>query len=95
MTNAEIIASECAKREIEQEVHTFAKWKSKGFKVKKGEKALFDTMLWKFSEKGKPQQEESSEVKEDKAFRSMYMTKSYLFGESQVERIEDSNGGKD
>lgn len=81
MTNAEIIASECVLRGITEEVHTFAKWKQLGYKVKSGEHALFSTMLWKMSNKRKKVESEEEEVT-----GHMYMCKSFLFGESQVEK---------
>ena len=82
MTNVEILAAECATRGIDEEVHTFAKWKSLGYKVKHGEKALFNTMLWKQSTKIIKNDEDEEEKK-----TSMYMTKSFLFGRHQVEKI--------
>ena len=59
-TNREIIMMEMALRDIQEEVHTFSKWKSLGYQVKKGEKALFQTRLWK-TRKGKNVQQEDSE----------------------------------
>lgn len=88
MTNAEIIASECGKRGITEEVHTFARWKQLGYKVKSGEHALFSTQLWKQCSRKKRQTvdedaDESSNV-------GCYLCKSYLFGQSQVEKMEDA-----
>ena len=84
MTNVMIIRQECALRGITEEVHTFAKWKALGYKVKKGEHALFETRLWKHSSRTK----HNDETNEDEEKESMYMTKAFLFGESQVEKIE-------
>jgi hypothetical protein len=71
---------ECALRGITEEVHTFARWKQLGYKVKSGEHALFSTMLWKTTTK-----RVKVENTEDIDGR-MYMCKSFLFGESQVEK---------
>ena len=89
ITNKEIISLEIATRGIEEEVHTFAMWKSLGYQVKKGEKALFQTMLWKMK-KGKKQDnnnEEQQDDKEVKKYNNFFMAKSSLFGRSQVELI--------
>lgn len=89
ITNKEIISLEMATRGIEEEVHTFAMWKSLGYQVKRGEKALFQTMLWKMK-KGKKQDdnnEEQQDDKEVKKYNNFFMAKSSLFGKSQVELI--------
>lgn len=92
ITNKEIISLEMATRGIEEEVHTFAMWKSLGYQVKKGEKALFQTMLWKMK-KGKKQdnnneeQQDNNKEKEVKNYNNFFMAKSSLFGRSQVELI--------
>lgn len=83
MTNVQILEAECATRGIVEEVHTFAAWKSRGYKVKHGEKALFTTMLWKHSTKIVKNDKDEEEKK-----TSMYMTKSALFGRHQVEKIK-------
>lgn len=84
MTNVMIIGQECALRGITEEVHTFARWKALGYRVKQGEHALFETRLWKHSSRTK----HNDETNEDEEKESMYMTKAFLFGESQVEKIE-------
>ena len=89
ITNKEIISLEMATRGIEEDVHTFAMWKSLGYQVKRGEKALFQTMLWKMK-KGKKQDnnnEEQQDDKEVKKYNNFFMAKSSLFGRSQVELI--------
>ena len=95
ITNKEIISLEMATRGIEEEVHTFAMWKSLGYQVKKGEKALFQTMLWK-KKKDKKQatnknetdeQQGDNKEKEVKNYNNFFMAKSSMFGRSQVELI--------
>ena len=86
MTNADILKVECAKHGVAEEVHTYARWKQLGYKVKSGEKALFSTRLWKFVNKSTSIQ---AEVDEDTVVvHNMYMCKAYLFGKSQVEKVE-------
>lgn len=88
MTNAEILLMECATRGITEEVHTFARWKQLGFKVKQGEHALFSTSLWKQTKGKRPENAETEEEKDAPSGRC-YLCKSYLFGRSQVERMEE------
>ena len=45
MTNAAIIATECALRGIDENVFTYAEWKARGRQVKRGEKARFSTTI--------------------------------------------------
>ena len=92
-TNKEIILGEVLIRNIQEEVHTFQKWKSLGYQVKKGEKALFQTNLWKMSKKKQKENNENetdnNDNNENKTKKSNYffMAKSSLFGRSQVEPI--------
>ena len=72
MTNLAILEQECRNRGITED------------KVKKGEHALFETRLWKHSSRTK----HNDETNEDEEKESMYMTKAFLFGESQVEKVE-------
>lgn len=47
MTNAAIIATECALRGINENVFTYAEWRARGRQVKRGEKARFSTTIHK------------------------------------------------
>lgn len=67
----------CAMNGITEEVHTFQRWKSKGFSVKKGEKAVFKTSIWK----AVPDKDHEGEVK-------MFMKNSAFFTASQVKPKE-------
>lgn len=90
VTNAEIIAREEENLfeegiiEVDEEIHTFARWKAKGYKVKKGEKAVATFEVWKpckvkvKDEKG----EETGEIK-----KKLFMVKSAFFSTRQVEKI--------
>lgn len=91
-TNQEIILAEILTRGITEDVHTYAKWKSLGYQVKKGEKALFQTRLWKKkNSKAKKENEkadtENNENKEEKNNSYFFLAKSSMFGRSQVELI--------
>jgi hypothetical protein len=86
VTNADILKVECANRGITEEVHTYARWKQLGYKVKPGEKALFGTRLWKIVNRSASVYAEKEETAE--VTHNMYMCKAYLFGKSQVEKVE-------
>lgn len=82
MCNAEIITSEKILNNITEEVHTYAKWQSLGFQVKKGEKAIIKTMLWK---KVKSKNKDTENVEEETS--NFHLVKASLFSKSQVEKI--------
>ena len=89
-TNKEIIMAEQLMRGIQEEVHTFQKWKSLGYQVKRGEKALFQTNLWKMSKRKQKENNENETDNNDKEKKNnnyFFMAKSSLFGRSQVEPI--------
>ena len=60
-----------------QPIHTFAAWKMKGYKVKKGEHAIAKFPMWKYVVK------EKDGEKEEK----MFMKFSSFFSSDQVEKI--------
>lgn len=83
MTNLEIIAKEMERAKIEIPCHTYIGWRERGYQVKRGEKAVITTMLWK---PVKAKQIKEDEEKQDK----MILVKAFLFSEAQVkERKED------
>lgn len=89
MTNAQIILQEQVTRGIKETLHTYAKWKSLGYQVKRGEKAMICTGLWKMqNSKAFHRDEEDSEADGEVSFSKMHLCKAYLFGEHQVEKIE-------
>jgi hypothetical protein len=77
MNNIAIVETEKAIRNIQEECHTFQAWKSKGYSVKKGEKAIFSTSIWKRVLK-KGEEEESQFI----------LKLSHFFKQSQVEPIK-------
>lgn len=73
MTNREILLGECVLHNITEEVHTYARWKTMGYTVRKGEHALFATVLYT------PCYDKKTDT------TKVRPRKSYLFGRSQVE----------
>ena len=69
------------------ELHTFDFWKKEGKSVKKGEKALLECYLWKYTTKPSKEQREkaAAEGKEAAPDPHYYPTKSHLFSCLQVE----------
>ena len=103
MTNYEIIRAEALAHGIYDEdeleeievttgdipLHTFAFWKKYGYFVKKGEKAMITTALWRYK-KGKKADEKTDEelaVDPEDDPSHYYKTKAFLFHVSQVERV--------
>lgn len=78
MCNAEIVRTAQALAGVTEECHTYAKWKSMGYQVKRGSKALFSTSIWKYTSKKNDAGDEESH---------MFMRKAHFFGRSQVQKI--------
>lgn len=68
----------------EEEIHTYAHWKSLGYQVKKGQKAVAQFPIWKYTNKKK-----AEEVSEEEAQARGYcfMKMSSFFSTKQVEPI--------
>ena len=68
----------------EEEIHTYAHWKSLGYQVKKGQKAVAQFPIWKYTSKKK-----AEEVSEEEAQARGYcfMKLSSFFSTKQVEPI--------
>ena len=95
MTNTEIIARESVangiytKEQVESLIsnfidlglHTYQEWKRLGYQVKKGEKAIFKTKLWRYKNAKKSVDDEEEES-------YYYLTNAYIFSRNQVERLE-------
>lgn len=71
------------KLELPEEIHTFAAWKAKGYKVKKGEHAIATFPIWKYTNKTVKTEDGEEEKKEN-----MFLKVSAFFKRSQVERME-------
>ena len=68
-------------------IHTYSRWKSLGFQVKKGEKAIAKFPIWKYT-KGK-KQEMSEEEAQEKGY--CFMKMSAFFSDTQVEPITEQD----
>lgn len=67
-------------------IHTFQMWKSLGFKVKKGSKAVASFPIWKYTPKTSTVQlEDGSEQEIDES--KMFMKTAAFFTKNQVEEI--------
>lgn len=69
-----------------EEIHTFAAWKSIGYCVKKGQKAVAKIRIWKHTVKTETLPMEDGSQIEQEAQR-MFMKDACFFSASQVERI--------
>lgn len=73
------------------EYHTFDVWKKAGYMVRKGEKAAFSALIWKYTADGgkdaEPETETDGET-EEKAGPDFIHKVAYLFGPAQVEKME-------
>lgn len=86
MTNTEIIALAWGQLvgngviSESEEIHTFQKWKSLGYAVKRGEKAITKLTIWKHTSKINPETQEEE--------TAMFMKTAAFFSTSQVEKIK-------
>lgn len=65
-------------------IHTFARWKDLGYKVKKGEHAIARVPIWKYTEK-KVTDDDGNEIDDS----SMFLKTSCFFSRSQVEEVSE------
>ena len=92
MTNVEIIMGNMAMLIAdgilteENEIHTYAHWKSLGFQVKKGEHAIAKFPIWKYTKK------KNKDMSEEEAQQKGYcfMKNSSWFSNEQVEPIDSA-----
>ena len=83
ITNAMIIEMYKAEKGITMPLHTYAKWKSMGYQVKKGEKSMHRITIWKGCTKTRTN-EDGEEVTTSKVI----MKESCFFTLAQVEPIK-------
>lgn len=73
-------------------LHTYAAWKSRGYQVKKGEKAVCKVSLWKKSKgkKAKKDVEQPTEDSEQQPIKDghFFQTNAALFLISQCEKVQ-------
>ena len=106
MTNQEIICREAVAHGLitkaaaeaalmtgaEIPLHTYAAWKSRGYQVRKGEKATIKTSLWTRSKGQKKAQDADSDTQQDttenpEASSHYFLSTAFLFTLSQVDEI--------
>ena len=76
--------------DIPECIHTYQHWKSLGYQVKKGQKAIAQFPIWKYIKNGKEKQEEEQVTEEEAQKRGYcYMKMSSFFKQDQVEKIEE------
>lgn len=82
MTNIEIIQMEKINNKLhpDTELHTYKIWQSLGYQVKKGEKAIVSTKLWK--------NVDVTDKKTGKKEQKMILCNASLFSYEQVKKIE-------
>ncbi|MCC8157273.1 MAG: hypothetical protein LIO54_08360 [Oscillospiraceae bacterium] len=73
MTNAQIITGEMILNGIMEEVDTYAGWLRRGYQVQKGQKAKFQTKIWK-----------PVKSKKDEDDTELILVKASFFAKSQV-----------
>lgn len=84
MTNAMIIELYKAENGITCPLHTYTKWKSLGYQVKKGEKSEHKITIWKGCTKKMHDEESGTETMTSKVI----MKTAYFFTMNQVEKIK-------
>lgn len=100
MNNIQIVAGEVIDRGIMTEdavnailgagsvlpFFTYQEWQKRGYQVRKGEKALFKTKLWRVRKsKEEKEEEERGEIQ---LVKDYIMVTAAIFGREQVDRIE-------
>lgn len=80
MTNMQIIMGAMVMYGVTEAVDTYAGWKRKGYQVKRGEKAKFNTKIWKPCGKRKAEDNEEDTKK-------LILVNASFFVKSQVEEV--------
>ena len=75
--------------EVPEPIHTYQAWKTLGYQVRKGEKAIAKFTIWKYTEKKAKEDTPEIAVKEGDTINSkMFMKMAAFFKMSQVEKIK-------
>ena len=76
--------------DVPEPIHTYAGWKSLGYQVKKGSKAVAQFPVWKYTKGKKADEEVSEDVDGEKEKNHMhcFMKKASFFTMDQVEKKE-------
>ena len=70
-------------------IHTYGAWKSRGYTVKKGQKAIAKFPIWRHHNAGTRINKKSG--KEESTEEKMFLTDAFFFAMSQVEPLVDSD----
>lgn len=86
MTNKMIIEAYKLENDIDPTcvLHTFAKWQSMGYKIKKGEKSKHHITIWRKCNKKVYDEESQTETISSK----LILKTAYFFTVDQVEKVE-------
>ena len=68
-----------------EQIHTYIAWKERGYQVKRGEKAIVDIKIWKYTTR--KVKEELKIHDNDDTEECMFLTKAFFFKGSQVEKV--------
>ena len=82
MTNEAIIMAAKMLNGIDEECHTYNRWKAMGYQVRKGEHAAFKATIWKHGSK-----KVVDEDGEEKDASRMFMKTAAFFKASQVDKV--------
>lgn len=75
--------------EVPEPIHTYQVWKTLGYQVRKGEKAIAKFAIWKYTEKKAKEDTREIAVKEGDTINSkMFMKLTAFFKMSQLEKIK-------
>lgn len=85
LTGETITTEDGKELQVPETIHTYNKWKSLGYQVKKGEKNIAQFPIWKYTSKKDPEMAE--EEAQEKGFCFMKMSSFFKF--SQVEAINN------
>lgn len=77
MTNLQIILGAMELAGVKEEVDTYQGWKRRGYQVDRGQKAKFQTKIWKPCKRGKTEEGENETPK-------LILVNASFFGKSQV-----------
>ena len=66
-----------------EEIHTFQRWKAKGYRVRKGAKAIIALQIWKVAAKKKQGTNSSDDDTDDDEIK-YFLKKAFFFSASQV-----------
>ena len=69
-------------------IHTFAAWKSLGYQVQKGQKAIAKFPIWKHKNAGRRKNRKTG--KEEDTEEMLFLTDAFFFSQSQVQPLEES-----